>query len=62
MIEAMYRSAVLATLAIGIIVALLTAELQPAERVWRIGYLGGGSRERLAPLVEALESGLRDLG
>ena len=58
----MYRSAVLATLAIGITFALLTAELQPAERVWRIGYLGGGSRERLAPLVEALESGLRDLG
>jgi putative ABC transport system substrate-binding protein len=58
----MYRSAVLATLAIGITLALLTAELQPAERVWRIGYLGGGSRDRLVPLVEALESGLRDLG
>ena len=58
----MYRSAVLATLAIGITLALLTAELQPAERVWRIGYLGGGSRERLVHVVEALESGLRDLG
>src|SRR5262245_20666455 len=58
----MYRSAVLATLAIGITFALLTAELQPAERVWRIGYLGGGSRERLVHVVEALESGLRDLG
>jgi putative ABC transport system substrate-binding protein len=38
------------------------AKLQPAERVWRIGYLGGGSRERIAHLVDALESGLRDLG
>jgi putative ABC transport system substrate-binding protein len=61
-IEAMHRSAVLATLAVGITLALLTAELQPAERVWRIGYLGGGSRERIVDLVEALESGLRDLG
>jgi len=40
----------------------LVAEAQQAERVWRIGYLGGGSRERLLPEVQALESGLRDLG
>jgi putative tryptophan/tyrosine transport system substrate-binding protein len=30
--------------------------------VWRIGCLWGGSREPLAPVVEALKSGLRDLG
>jgi hypothetical protein len=58
----MCRRAVLVTLVIGITLALLTAELQSAERVWRIGYLSGGSRERLVPEIEALESGLRDLG
>ena len=35
---------------------------QQAERVWRIGILSGGSRERLVPVYEALESRLRDLG
>jgi putative ABC transport system substrate-binding protein len=47
---------------LGLLAAPLVAETQPAAGVWRIGYLGGGSRDRLAHVVEALESGLRDLG
>ena len=56
----MDRRAFLGTL--GLFAAPLGAGAQPAGRVWRIGYLGGGSREKLVHLVEALESGLRDLG
>jgi putative ABC transport system substrate-binding protein len=40
----------------------VAVEAQQPERVWRVGYLGGGSRERLVHLVSALEAGLRDLG
>lgn len=48
----------------AVVVALLPAEAQPAHRVWRIGYLGGASREPLVQMgvVEAFESGLRDRG
>jgi putative ABC transport system substrate-binding protein len=58
----MDRRTFLGTLAGGLLAAPLAAEAQSAERVWRIGYLGGGSRKPLVPLVEALESGLRELG
>src|SRR5262249_45709552 len=48
---------------LGAVVAVpLAAEAQQAGKVWRIGILSGGSRERLVPVYEALESGLRDLG
>jgi putative tryptophan/tyrosine transport system substrate-binding protein len=40
----------------------LTARAQQAERTRRIGYLGLGPAAAQAPRVEALRSGLRDLG
>ena len=58
----MERRVFIGTVASGLFAAPLAGQAQPAARVWRIGYLGGGSRERLLPEVQALESGLRDLG
>ena len=52
----------LAAIACGLLAAPLAAWAQSVKKPWRIGYLGGGSRERLVHVVEALESGLRDLG
>jgi putative tryptophan/tyrosine transport system substrate-binding protein len=40
----------------------LVARAQPATKVWRIGYLGFGPASSWTSEVEALRSGLRDLG
>jgi putative tryptophan/tyrosine transport system substrate-binding protein len=40
----------------------LAARAQPATKVWRIGYLGFGPASSWTSEVEALRSGLRDLG
>jgi len=44
------------------LIATPLAAEAPAAKVWRIGYLSGASRERVAHLVGALEGGLRNLG
>jgi putative ABC transport system substrate-binding protein len=40
----------------------LAARAQQPGRVYRIGYLGTGSREQILDLIRALEEGLRSLG
>ena len=35
---------------------------QPAGRVYRVGYLAGGSRDQQIHLINAFEEGLRSLG
>ena len=51
-------------LPVFILIAPLTAEAQPAGKVWRIGYLDQGSARQPASrrYLEALRQGLRDLG
>jgi putative tryptophan/tyrosine transport system substrate-binding protein len=49
-------------LAVSLTLEPLATRAQQPEKVSRVGYLGGGSRERVAHLVSALEGGLRDLG
>jgi ABC-type uncharacterized transport system substrate-binding protein len=50
------------TLALGLLVAPLAAEAQPAARVYRLGWLMPGSASDFAPRIEAFRHGLRDLG
>jgi putative ABC transport system substrate-binding protein len=51
------------TLLSGAAVALpLATRAQQSQKVWRIGYLGFGPASSWASEVEALRSGLRDLG
>jgi putative ABC transport system substrate-binding protein len=44
---------------LGLLMAPLPAEAQPARKVWRIGYLAGSPR---VPQIEAFIQGLRELG
>jgi ABC-type uncharacterized transport system substrate-binding protein len=46
----------------SVLVAPLAAEAQPAEKVYRIGYLGNASALAQAKRVESLRAALRDLG
>ena len=46
----------------GPLAAPLVATAQPAEKVYRIGFLGGASPAGYASLVDALRLGLRDHG
>jgi ABC-type uncharacterized transport system substrate-binding protein len=46
----------------SVLVAPLAAEAQPAEKVYRIGYLGNASALAQAKRVESLRASLRDLG
>jgi len=46
----------------AILAAPLGAEAQQAGKVYRIGYLTGGSADTSAPLVEGFREGLRELG
>ena len=57
------RSAALnLTLALGILLAPLAADAQQSVKVYRIGYLGGGSPSTGGHLAEAFLQGLRELG
>jgi putative ABC transport system substrate-binding protein len=57
------RAATLVALVLGFLMAPLTAEAQPARKVWRIGFLGDGPRaERAAISIEPFRDGLRELG
>src|SRR6266850_350515 len=56
------RIRLLVTLALGLLVALLTAEAQPASRLPRIGFLGNSTAALEANLVGPFRDGLRDLG
>ena len=56
------RAALAATLVLGLLASPLTAEAQPAGKVYRIGYLGNSSASLEPDLVEALRQGLRNLG
>jgi len=56
------RRSFLATIA-SLIAAPLPAEAQPAGKVWRIGWLGDGTRDsREANTLTPLREGLRELG
>jgi ABC-type uncharacterized transport system substrate-binding protein len=48
--------------ALALLAAPLGAEGQPAGKIYRIGYLAGGSPERRPRLLAAFRQGLRDLG
>jgi len=56
------RRAFLTTMAGGLLAAPLAAEGQQAKKVWRIGYLTGGSAEREKSWLASFRQGLRELG
>src|SRR4030095_15831316 len=58
----MDRRAFIGTLAGGLLASPLGAEAQPAEKVYRIGFLSGQSPTDLARQLEAFRPGLRQLG
>ncbi len=47
---------------LAFIAGSLAAKAQPAERVYRLGFLGQTSAASLARQIAALRQGLRDLG
>ena len=57
------RAVTFVAFVLGLLTAPLTAEAQPAHKVWRIGFLGDGPRaERAAISIEPFRDGLRELG
>jgi putative ABC transport system substrate-binding protein len=56
------RRKLLVALGAGALAAPLTSFAQQKAKVWRIGFLGTASASGFAGRVEALRSGLRDLG
>src|SRR5215813_4796732 len=58
----MDRRTFVGTLAGGLVLARSLAEAQSAERVYRVGFLLGATRESVASLFNALHDGMRDLG
>jgi putative ABC transport system substrate-binding protein len=56
------RRTFLGTLAGGLLVAPLAVRAQPTQKVPRIGWLGGPTRETAQPFVQPFLQGLRDLG
>ena len=52
--------ALIVILTLGLLLAPLAAEAQPAGKVYRVGFLGGAGPS--PPLLEALRAGLRDRG
>ena len=59
----MNRRAFIGIVGGSILAAPLAAEAQPAQRMWRIGWLGDGSRTaREANTLSPLRDGLRELG
>src|SRR5882672_130908 len=58
----MKATVLLAALMLGILVAPLAADAQPAGKVYRIGLLSSGSSIEPNPELEAFRQELRDLG
>ena len=56
----MTTPALVVVMALGLLIAPLAAETQPAGKVYRVGLLGGAGPS--PPLLEALRAGLRDRG
>ena len=57
------RRSFLHALSVSLLIAPLAAEAQQAGRVWRIGWLGNGTRaSREANTLTPLREGLRELG
>jgi putative tryptophan/tyrosine transport system substrate-binding protein len=52
----------LVTLALGLLVAPLAAEAQPAPHMWRIAFLGAESPATSRHFLDAFRQGLHDLG
>jgi putative ABC transport system substrate-binding protein len=52
----------LVTLALGLLVAPLVPEAQPAPHIWRIAFLGAESPATSRHFLDAFRQGLRDLG
>ncbi len=57
-----HRRTVVIAFSLGALAAPLTATAQPAQKVPRIGWLGGPTRESAEPFVREFQRGLRDLG
>jgi putative ABC transport system substrate-binding protein len=55
------RRVFIATVGLAVLRAPVAAGQQP-DKIWRLGFLGGGSPSGYAPHVEALRLGLRDHG
>jgi putative ABC transport system substrate-binding protein len=47
---------------LGAVAWPLAARAQQADRLWRIGFIGGASRESTSELWPGIPQGLRDLG
>ena len=59
----MNRRTFLRGLTLGTLAAPLVGEAQPAQKMWRIGWLGDGSRTaRESNTLSPLRDGLRELG
>ena len=58
----MDRRAFIGTMAGGLLAAPLAAEAQQAEKVYRIGYLGGQSESIDEPFLAAFRQGMQQLG
>ena len=58
----MIRTVLLVSLALGLLVAPLTAEAQQGGKVYRIGYLTAGAPEQQRPVLEPLRNLLRERG
>jgi putative ABC transport system substrate-binding protein len=62
MTRSLSRRSFVAGVSAGAVLSPLTVEAQQsAERVWKIGFLGG-SPSIVGPFIQAFEQGLRDLG
>jgi putative tryptophan/tyrosine transport system substrate-binding protein len=58
----MDRRTFICAIAGGLVIARSVAEAQPAAKVYRIGFIALPTAESFAPLVRALNEGLRDHG
>src|SRR5262245_60880946 len=58
----MRRIALAAVVALGLFTAPDVAEVQPAGKLPRIGFLGGRTPSDMSPFLDAFRQGLRELG
>ena len=57
------RAVTMMAFLLGLLMAPLAVEPQPARKVWRIGFLGDGPRAERAPIsIPPFRDGLRELG